>query len=429
MGGKAGSIIAAVALGAVTGGIGAVVSAGVIGAGIASVTTSAILSGAALGAIGGGLNATASVLTARKASTPDLGSLTRDRTVNVRQPLAARRLIYGRARVGGPIVYVEATDSNATLHLIIALASHEIDAVEAVWFNDEALTLDGAGAVTAPSRYVGKAVIQSFLGAPGQSAAASLIAASAGKWTAAHRGDGIAYLYVRLNWDANVYAGIPNITAVVRGAKVFDPRTSTTAWSRNAALCIRDYLTRTTRAGGVGATESELDATAWNAAATLCDEAVTLAAGGTEARYTLDGTIELSASNSPRQTLERMLTSCAGSLVYAGGRWRLLAGTWRTPTVTLTEDDLRAQFTVQTAISRRNRYNAVKGTFVDPNSNWQATDYPPVVGATTNDAGERVWRERELPFTTSATAAQRLARIDLRRAVAGAMTEIGRAHV
>lgn len=422
MGEKAGAIVAGVVLGAATGGLGAVAYAGFAGAGFASVTTSAILSGAAMGAIGGGLNAAAAVLTSRQSSSADLGLLTRDRTVNVRQPLAPRRIIYGRVRVGGPIVYVESTDNNATLHFIVALASHEVDAIETVWFDDEALTLDGTGAVTAPERYVGKATVERFTGAPGQAAAAKLVEASDDKWTAAHRGDGVAYLYVRLTWDPNVWSGIPNVTAIVRGAKVLDPRTGTTAWSRNAALCIRDYLTRSTRAGGVGATAAELDTTAWNAAANVCDEAVALAAGGTEARYTLDGTVELTASNTPRQTLERMLTACAGSLVYAGGRWRLLPGVWRTPTVTLTEDDLRAQLSVQTAISRRNRFNALKGTFVDPASNWQATDYPPVLGATTNDAGERVWREKELAYTTSATAAQRLARIDLRRAVAGAMT-------
>ena len=34
------------------------------------------------------------------------------------------------------------------------------------------------------------------------------------------------------------------VTAVIKGKKVYDPRTSTTAWSDNPALCcMRDYLT------------------------------------------------------------------------------------------------------------------------------------------------------------------------------------------
>ena len=37
--------------------------------------------------------------------------------------------------------------------------------------------------------------------------------------------------------------GFPEITAIIKGKKVYDPRTSTTAWSDNPALCLRDYLT------------------------------------------------------------------------------------------------------------------------------------------------------------------------------------------
>ena len=55
---------------------------------------------------------------------------------------------------------------------------------------------------------------------------------------------GIAYMYVRLKFDADAFPnGIPVITATVKGKKLYDPRTSTTVWSDNPALCLRDYLT------------------------------------------------------------------------------------------------------------------------------------------------------------------------------------------
>jgi hypothetical protein len=68
-------------------------------------------------------------------------------------------------------------------------------------------------------------------------------------------GNNIAYLYIRMKYDQSAYPnGIPLFTAVVRGKRVFDPRSSTTAWSDNAALCIRDYLT-----SAYGLTDSNVD--------------------------------------------------------------------------------------------------------------------------------------------------------------------------
>ncbi len=65
------------------------------------------------------------------------------------------------------------------------------------------------------------------------------------EWTADHQQRGIAYLYCQLEFDRDAFPqGLPNISATVRGKKVFDPRDSSTAFSNNPALCIRDYLNR-----------------------------------------------------------------------------------------------------------------------------------------------------------------------------------------
>ncbi len=45
-----------------------------------------------------------------------------------------------------------------------------------------------------------------------------------------------------LEYDADAFPnGVPEVTAVVKGKKVYDPRTSTTAWSDNPALFKRLY--------------------------------------------------------------------------------------------------------------------------------------------------------------------------------------------
>jgi len=406
-------------------------------AGLAAGTGIAALAAGSLGATLIGSAAALAVSTAgnaifakKGAGKPSMSQTARDRTVSVRQAISPRQIVYGNVKVGGTIVYLQSTDNNKYLHLVVALAGHELAEIGDIYFDDVVVPLDVNGYVTAGSQFynVGSHLaaadkprvrIKKYPGTATQTADADLIAASGGKWTTAHRGQGVAYIYVRLTWDSAAFpSGIPNITAVVKGKKVFDPRSATTAYSDNAALCIRDYLLTPVKDGGVGALSTELDATNWIAAANLCDELVpVVGTSTTEKRYTLNGTIALSDSNTPKGTLENLLTSCGGTLVYAGGKWRLLAAAYRTPAVTLTESDLRGGIQMTTRVSRREQYNAVKGTFISPDNKWQPADYPAVISTTAmaEDGGERIFREVDRPFTTSAARAQRLGKIELLR--------------
>jgi hypothetical protein len=74
--------------------------------------------------------------------------------------------------------------------------------------------------------------------------------------------------------------------------KLFDPRSSTTAWSNNWALCVRDWLTDLRQRPEVPCERDQRHLL--NAAANLSDEAVALLAGGTEPRYTCNGTYDAS---------------------------------------------------------------------------------------------------------------------------------------
>lgn len=134
--------------------------------------------------------------------------------------------------------------SAKVLHLVIAFADHEIEDFDEVLFDNETVPLDADGGVTAGHRLSGWAWVTKHLGADDQLADAGLIAAAPDKWTAADRLRGVAYLYVRLVLISAKFPNRrpPNITAVIRGAKPFDPRSHVTAYSANAALCLRDYL-------------------------------------------------------------------------------------------------------------------------------------------------------------------------------------------
>jgi hypothetical protein len=313
-------------------------------------------------------------------------------------------------RVAGARIYDEATGvNNKYLHRVLAVAGHEIQAFDEIYINDELATLDGNGNVTSPSKYNGKVRIKLHLGASNQTADASLVSESV-HWTSQHTLNGIAYMYVRLNFDADVFPnGIPEFTTVIKGKKVYDPRTSTTAWSDNPALCLRDYLTS---AYGISEETDNIDDDLVIAAANVSDQTNTDA--GTT-RYTCNGAF--TTNSTPYDMINALLTSMDGSLWYAQGKWRMKPAYWTAPVLDLNEDDLRSNISVSTRHSRRDNFNTVKGTFRGEESNWQTTDYPQVTSAAfvTADNGQESVADIDLPFTDNSIEARRIALISLER--------------
>lgn len=343
-----------------------------------------------------------------------------DRSQLVRSPISARSTVYGKCRVSGTVVYLSTTGTkNEFLHIVVTLAGHEVEAIDEVYFNDELVPLTGN---TPTGFYNGVARVNKKRGVPGDTADADLINDTAsltdGKWTAAHTLSGIAYLYVRLTWDAEKFpSGIPNISAVIRGKKVYDPRTATTAYSANAALCLRDYLTDATL--GMGMTSAEVDDTAFGVAANICEEQVQilpLSPTVYEDRYQANGVIVTSAS--PDENIGKLLSAMGGLIAYTGGRIVPYASGYRIPTVTLDEKNFVGPINVVTRTSARDRVNSVKGVYVSETNAWQVTDFPTISSATyvSQDNGNVFFRDVVLPFTTSPSCAQRLAVIELRRA-------------
>jgi hypothetical protein len=387
-------------------------------AAVVSVATQAIV----YGVVNWALVATVFVMTALSRAlapkAPSLANQTRDRTETVRSAVAPHRVVYGEVPISGPLVFAASTGaSNNHLHLVITLTGHEVEAMTTVWFNDvEVGTLDGSGNVTS-GQFSGLARIKFHLGSASQTADSDLVSeCGAQGWTTDHRLQGRAYIYARLKYDSTAYPnGIPNIKVLVKGKKVYDPRSGLTVWSRNWALCVRDYLAATY---GLRCTSGEVDDAAITLAANISDEAVPLVSG-TQARYTCDGVLDLSLR--PIDHIRSILSGAAGSLVYTQGVYRLFAGAYITPVVTLTADDLRGTLTVRPRVARKSLFNAVRGTFVDPDKYWQASDFPPMANATyaAQDGNEEIWADIELPFTIDSIRAQRLAKIHLEKSRQG----------
>ena len=332
------------------------------------------------------------------------------------------QIIYGTSKVGGVRVYDSTSggDKNKYLHRILVFAGHEIDSYVSIYVNDDIVTLDGSGFVTAPSQYLkdGKPYIRikKYLGTTTQTADADLISdtasISSGQWTSLHKLSGLAYLYVRFEYNADVFPnGIPTVSAVVKGKKVYDPRTATTVWSNNPALCLRDYLTQDY---GLAVPTTRISDTHVIAAANICDQSVTTNLG-TTTRYTCDGAFVTAFT--PSQVISDIITSMGGLFWYSQGKWRMKASAYTTPTVTLTEDDLRSSVSVSTRHSRRDTFNTVKGKFKGSESNWQEADYPQVIDQPAIDADNGLVNTADysLPFTSSSITAQRIAKIFLYR--------------
>lgn len=269
--------------------------------------------------------------------------------------------------------------------------------------------------------------IHRFLGTPGQTVPNDLITESGGRRTSAHTGQGLAWMWVRLEWDSQVFGqiGFPNISALVQGFLVRDPRTNTTAWSENAALCSADFALD--QQLGLRSTSAQVPDAELIAQANICDELVIInAGGGVESRYTCNGT--LSADTSRLANFDALLDSMSGGAVWAQGRWSIRAGAHPTPEPwTLTADHLAdGPATVQRGTARRERINSVTALYRDPGQLYAEVPAPMVTNATyqAQDGGRRITRRMQLPLVQNAVRAQRLAKILLERARQATTTQL-----
>lgn len=205
----------------------------------------------------------------------------------IRSGISSRKVIFGQTRVSGPMAYATGTGLNSGfLWYVIPLHHGEAQAIDDVYLNDAVVpndVLNAAGYVIS-GQFTGigtgiaiQVLIKKHLGAVGQIVDADLAAADP-NWTAAHTGDGVTYLVVRLLWNQTIFpTGMPNVSALVRGQKLYDPRDGLTKYSTNWALCVRHYLTADY---GLNCDSTEIDDTSFIAAANICDERVLMPTPG-----------------------------------------------------------------------------------------------------------------------------------------------------
>ncbi len=425
-----------------------------------------------------------------------------DRFISLREPTGTRKIAFGITRLGGTQTFVHSNgETKQYLRTVISITGHPATEFLALYLDNELVPLDSNGAAT--GKYAGYVWAWFGLGTEaGDTAFQAALAAGASEvWTADHEQTGVAKLHVVYAFNPDLFTGaIPNPTVICRWmGGIWDPRTDTSGFTDNPALCIAHYLMMSEADGGVGAELSEIDEDALVAAANICDEMVerrnvtvdftaadtdiitvadasarlrlgtriqvassgtlppglaaatsyfwipvsslggkvatslanaragtavniTGAGSGThsleveaEPRYTLNASFD--TAETPRDILLKMLSSMAGGISFAGGKFRILAGAWREPETSFDLSHLAGPIAVNHLRSRRDLYNGIKGVFFNPDDLYQPTDYPAVQDATAlaADGDRETWLDREFPCTNSPSMCQRLAKILLER--------------
>lgn len=327
--------------------------------------------------------------------------------VNAITPNADHEIVYGTVRKGGVTIFQEITDNNRYLHEVIVIAGHEVSAINDIYFNAEQATLTGND-VTG-GKYAGKVRVKKYLGDQTTADSDLVAETSAGSDFIVQ---GCAYIYLRYDFDPDVFtAGNPVVTVDVDGKKVYNPDTGVTAFSNNAALCIRDYLTSDY---GLEVPFSQINDTSFIQAAADCEISLGV---GAENKFLCNGV--LTTGDTYEENINKMTSSCQGILYFSQGAYELKVGVYRSPSVIFTEKNLRSAVNLATKKSRRDQFNQVQGVFADSNQNYVLADYPLISSNVfiTEDGGAdyKSTMDINLPMTTDSTTAQRLAKLALYR--------------
>lgn len=285
---------------------------------------------------------------------------------------------YGRAKLGGTRAFWDS--KNGALHQIVMAHHGQVDAFEQFYIGDLAVSRLESGYVSSapfsPSESISYALIQTHDGSAAQTANPVMLADWPGIWTEQHRLRGIAYWMVRFGSPAaEEYQTIfpegynTPIRCVCRLSRVWDPRTNVTAWNDNAALCILDYLTHP---DGYNRSVDDIDLPSFEAFADVSDDAIALAAGGTEPRYRIWGVYGL--TDDPQDVLGKMRAACDAELYQtAAGKIAIRGGIWAAPTVTIRADDIIGH-SMEQGGNRFAAFNELKILYTSPDHDYQTVE-------------------------------------------------------
>lgn len=274
---------------------------------------------------------------------------------NLRQAIPPRIRFYGENLTGGYWAFfnADAVDSgdSAIFYGVLVTAHGESNAVLDRYLNarrildtspsDFDVTWETVAAVDFKDdfAYVGSTNIKNYLGTDSQLSDPVFYGKWGDAWTIDHRLRGCTVTYLLIpNVETPAMqsrrfpgGGLPVYTERRQTSKLYDPRSTLTAYSENSALVLADFLSHVDGWGlGIGT----IDWTNIEIEADVCDEDVLSRGEGTIKRYITAGGYNL---NDPRQdVLGDLLLACDALLLpMPDGKVGIKVGRWEDPTVTV----------------------------------------------------------------------------------------------
>lgn len=345
----------------------------------------------------------------------------------VRSPAAYRTRHYGQVKVGPVLIF---SDSRRGVWHQVGITSCEpVDAIVEHWLNDKAVTVgtpaqDYIVQQNPPGGYMR---VQGFAGDPLGVTLPFLIAQMGDLWSEAHRARNCAGAYFRhhdpgqKNFGKFFPAGPYQYRQVLRGARLWDPRSSTQAsqapatwvWSDNPSLCILDYLRHESGFGHV-ISAGDLALDTFESFAHVCDTLMELPDGVREKRWRVSMTYNYGEAK--KDVLRRMLLACDARVRQRpDGRIAISGGRYEAPAVTLEDRHIASVVEWSTAPARPERPNVIKPMFTSPTHDYRLIDAAPQKDdADVTRSGQRA-QVVQFVAAPSHGQAQRLGRIALRR--------------
>jgi len=295
-------------------------------------------------------------------------------------------VVYGTRQIGITRVLMESSGAdNNYLYIAGVLCEGEINAITSITVDDKEVTFDGAlthGTVREVASsddnfYKGSShiQIQSFMGKDDQ--VASSVLSTLTNWTSTHKLSGVAYVALRLKWDQDIFGNIPTIKVTVQGKKVYDPRTDSTAFSSNPALCLLDYLRDGRYGKGLPNSAFESDFASFKTSANTCETQVEPYSGASDINL-FDTNAVIDTSQKVIENVKKLLNPMRSFFTYTLGVYKLQIEGTGSAVKTITSANVVGGAKVL-GERKGNKYNRVIGTFINPEKNWQSDtiNYPP----------------------------------------------------
>lgn len=328
---------------------------------------------------------------------PDMVSTTRGLRNNYSAPDAYLPVVYGRFRLGGNVVMAGLGAPPYEDSLFMCLVIGEGELYETI--ADYNIWVNGYQANDPTSPYYNEDWDYCYHNGDDEQGACGTPVLWLPGWTVDHKLSGVAYTFFRFKYsEVMANHGIPYIEHNPDGRLCFDPRTSTTAWTQNPVLFLRDYLTNSRY--GLAIPTAELDEASFIAAANYCEEDVEHSPGVYHDRY--EGRGVLDPSRPPLECIKGLLSAFRGYLIFTAGRYRVIIDKPETATLTFDEDHITGSIKGHLG-SKDTRANRVTARYFDRAALYGAateTADDPTLRAN-EDGGELLKRDIDLPYTST----------------------------